>query len=269
MVAKVSKVTDENPQQAHDSSAPKKVANQYERDYDYTKYWDNRDYENGAEQIAIRRLLKGNHYRKAADIGGGFGRLCLLLRTFADEVTLAEPAASQLEAAKKVLAGTDIKQVQMQADDLKFADGELDLVTMVRVMHHIPEPSAEFAEISRVLAPGGTAIIEVANYGHFKNRLRHKKEGTPLPTEPVDIRQTKADEPDAIAFVNHNIDTVVGQLAAAGLTLESKLSVSNLRSQKLKKALPKSVMLAAERISQKRLAKNNFGPSIFLKLRKA
>ena len=118
----------------------KKVANQYERGYDYTKYWDNRDYENAAEHIAIRRLLKGQHYGSAADIGGGFGRLCILLRTFADKVTLAEPAASQLEAAKKVLEGTDILQVQMQADDLKFADGELDLVTMVRVMHHIPEP---------------------------------------------------------------------------------------------------------------------------------
>ncbi|MCW2798936.1 MAG: hypothetical protein JWQ70_408 [Aeromicrobium sp.] len=251
-----------------DETPSKKVANQYERGYDYTKYWDNRDYENAAEHIAIRRLLKGNHYGSAADIGGGFGRLCILLRTFADKVTLAEPAASQLEAAKKVLEGTDILQVQMQADDLKFADGELDLVTMIRVMHHLPEPTAEFAEISRVLAPGGTAIIEVANYGHFKNRRRHKKDGIALPTEPVSIRTVKADEPDAIAFVNHNIDTVVAQLATAGLKLESKLSVSNLRSERVKRTLPKGAMLAIERATQKRLARNNFGPSIFLKLRK-
>jgi ubiquinone/menaquinone biosynthesis C-methylase UbiE len=251
-----------------DETPSKKVANQYERGYDYTKYWDNRDYENAAEHIAIRRLLKGNHYGSAADIGGGFGRLCILLRTFADKVTLAEPAASQLEAAKKVLEGTDILQVQMQADDLKFADGELDLVTMIRVMHHLPEPTAEFAEISRVLAPGGTAIIEVANYGHFKNRRRHKKDGIALPTEPVNIRTVKADEPDAIAFVNHNIDTVVAQLATAGLKLESKLSVSNLRSERVKRTLPKGAMLAIERATQKRLARNNFGPSIFLKLRK-
>jgi len=247
----------------------KKVANQYERGYDYTKYWDNRDYENAAEHIAIRRLLKGQHFGSAADIGGGFGRLCILLRTFADKVTLAEPAASQLEAARKVLEGTDIAQAQMQADDLTFADGELDLVTMVRVMHHLPEPTSEFAEIARVLAPGGTAIIEVANYGHYKNRRRHKREGIELPKEPVSIRTVKADEPDAIAFVNHNIDTVVAQLAEAGLKLESKLSVSNLRSERVKKTLPKSAMLAIERATQKRLARSNFGPSIFLKLRKA
>ena len=251
-----------------DDKPGKKVADQYDRGYDYTTYWDNRDYEHAAEEIAIRRLLDGQRFGEAADVGGGFGRLCLLLREYADHVTLAEPSRKQLEAAKIVLAGTDIDQMQMQADDLQFDTASLDLVTMVRVMHHIPEPSAEFAEIARVLKPGGTALIEVANYGHFKNRRRYTKEGKPLPTEPVSIRTAPADQPDAIAFVNHNIDTVVGQLAAAGLTLVDKLSVSNLRSERLKKMLPRGLMLAAERIAQRRLARNNFGPSIFLELRR-
>jgi len=247
----------------------KKVADQYDRGYDYTQYWNNRDYENAAEQVAIRRLLKGRHFANAADVGGGFGRLALLLREYADKVTLAEPSQTQLDAAENFLAGTDIVRQRQQADDLRFADGELDLITMVRVMHHIPEPSAEFAEIARVLAPGGTAIIEVANYGHFKNRRAFKKAGKSLPTEPVSIRTVAADEPDAIAFVNHNIDTVVGQLGAAGLVLRGKLSVSNLRSQKLKKLLPTPVMVGAERLLQKPLAGSDFGPSIFLELRRA
>ncbi|MGZ5406237.1 MAG: class I SAM-dependent methyltransferase [Aeromicrobium sp.] len=246
----------------------KKVANQYERGYDYTQYWNNRDYENAAERIAIRRLLGNRHFRHVADIGGGFGRLCLLLSEYADKVTLAEPARSQLEAAKEVLKGTDVEQLQMQADDLKFEDGSLDLITMVRVMHHIPEPSEEFAEIARVLADDGVAIIEVANYGHFVNRMKHKRARKPLPTEPVSIRSDNPDEPDAIAFVNHNVDTVLAQLREAGLVLDEKLSVSNLRSQKLKKALPEKTMLRIEKATQKRLAKRNFGPSIFLKLKK-
>lgn len=252
-----------------DDKPAKKVADQYDRGYDYTKYWDDRDYEHASEEAAIRRLLDGRRFARAADIGGGFGRLCLLLREYADHVTLAEPSLTQLEAAVQVLAHTDVEQVQMQADDLAFDDASLDLVTMVRVMHHIPEPSTEFGEIARVLKPGGTALIEVANYGHYKNRRRFKKEGRPLPTEPVSIRTAPVDEPDAIAFVNHNIDTVVGQLASAGLRLERKLSVSNLRSEKLKKALPTGLMVAVEKALQERLAAKDFGPSIFLELRRS
>jgi len=252
-----------------DEKPSKKVADQYDRGYDYTTYWNNRDYENGAERVAIRRLLKGRRFAKAADVGGGFGRLAILLREYADQVTLAEPSQTQLDAAEKFLAGTDVIKARQQADALQFADGELDLITMVRVMHHIPEPTKEFAEIARVLRPGGTAIIEVANYGHYKNRRAFKKAGRELPAEPVSIRTVAADEPDAIAFVNHNIDTVVAQLADAGLVLQGKLSVSNLRSQKLKKILPTSLMVAVEKVLQKPLAKSDFGPSIFLELRKS
>ena len=247
----------------------RKVADQYDRGYDYTQYWTHRNYEHAAEEAALRRLLAGRRFARAADVGGGFGRLCLLLREYADHVTLAEPSKTQLEAAEKVLAGTDIEKVQTQADDLAFEDGSLDLLTMVRVMHHIPEPTTEFREIARVLRPGGTAIIEVANYGHFKNRMKHRRDKTPLPAEPVNIRTVEADQPDAIAFVNHNVDTVVGQLADAGLVLTRKLSVSNLRSQRLKKILPARVLVGIERAAQRPLARYDFGPNIFLELRRS
>jgi ubiquinone/menaquinone biosynthesis C-methylase UbiE len=251
------------------SDKQRKVADQYDRGYDYTQYWTHRNYEHAAEEAALRRLLAGRRFARAADVGGGFGRLCLLLREYADHVTLAEPSKTQLEAAEQVLAGTDIEKVQTQADDLAFEDASLDLLTMVRVMHHIPEPTTEFREIARVLRPGGTAIIEVANYGHFKNRMKHRRDKTPLPAEPVNIRTAEADQPDAIAFVNHNVDTVVGQLADAGLVLSRKLSVSNLRSERLKKLLPPRVMVGIERAAQRPLARYDFGPSIFLELRKS
>lgn len=256
---------------AQPPSEPTIDANQYDRGYDYTSYWQGRDYENAAEVAAIRTLIGHERFRNAADIGGGFGRLCLLLREYADKVTLTDPSQTQLDASASVLAGTDIQARRMQADRLGFADGELDLVTMVRVMHHLPDPTPSFAEIARVLATHGVAIIEVANSGHAVNRVRAMVNRTKLPTTPVPVNvdNSREDGQAPISFVNHNVSTVVGQLADAGLTLERKLSVSNLRSPRLKRYLPPAVLLTAERALQRPLAPLDFGPSMFLKLRKS
>ena len=56
---------------------------------------------------------------------------------------------------------------------MPFKDDSIDLLTMIRVMHHLPNPAPEFKEIARVLSKDGLAIIEVANYAHFRNRLKH------------------------------------------------------------------------------------------------
>lgn len=248
-----------------------KRADQYnDPSHNYLQYWQGRAYENAAEQIAIKRLLKGFHFDRAVDVGGGYGRLCLLLEEYADKVILAEPSQQQLDIAKEFLAGhPQIERKLLQADDLKFKNGSIDLVTMIRVMHHLPDPSAEFKEISRILSPEGYFVLEMANYTHARNRLKHLLRGQRMPQRPVDIRSIANRRDDEIAFVNHNPKTVIKQLAHAGLKVERVLSVSNLRSPMLKKIVPRAGMLAAERVLQPALAKTYFGPSVFFLVRKA
>jgi ubiquinone/menaquinone biosynthesis C-methylase UbiE len=252
-------------------AAPKKRADQYnDPTHNYMHYWEGRDYENEAEEMAIKRLLQGKHFRHAIDIGGGYGRLCLLLENYADKVTLAEPSQQQLDLAKIYLKDhPEVDRMLWQADDIKVKDGGADLITMIRVMHHLPDPSNELAEIARALSGDGYAIIEVANYSHARNRLKHLVKGKKLPTEPVDIRTAAHKKKEEIPFVNHNPHTVIKQLAHAGLKVDRILSVSNLRSQGLKKIMPKSVMLAIEGILQPTLASSFFGPSVFFLVRKA
>jgi SAM-dependent methyltransferase len=248
----------------------KKKADQYnDPQHNYLHYWDGREYEHAAEEIAIRKLLRNKHVKSAVDVGGGYGRLCVLLEDYADHVTLAEPSQQQLDIAKEFLHDhPEIDRKLMQADDLKFPDQSIDLLTMIRVMHHLPDPTAEFAEIARVLEPDGYAIIEVANYLHMRNRLRHLAKRERMPLKPVDIRSAAHKTKDEIAFVNHNPHTVARQLEHAGLVVETTLSVSNLRSVRLKKLLPREVMLGAERALQRPLAAVFFGPSIFMLVRK-
>lgn len=247
-----------------------KVANQYDSgNYNYLKYWDGRDYEHAAEEIAIKRLIRGKKFKHAVDIGGGYGRLCVLLNDYADQVTLAEPAKSQLKIAKDYLKDyPKIDQKLMQADDLQFKDGSVDLFTMIRVMHHLPDPTKEFSELSRALTKDGFLVLEIANNAHFKNRVRYAVKGKKVPNEPVDIRSEENRHDDEVAFVNHNPKMVIKQLNDAGLKVVKALSVSNLRSPSLKKFVPKPLMLSVESLMQPTFARTYFGPSVFLLLKK-
>jgi ubiquinone/menaquinone biosynthesis C-methylase UbiE len=233
-------------------------------DYDYGQYWEGREYEHAAEEMAINRLLEGRHFRTAVDVGGGYGRLSIILKKYADHVTLAEPSHFQLDRSEEFLKDhPDIARKQIKADNLEYPDHSIDLVTIIRVMHHLPDPEPELKEIARILAHDGYAVIEVANYSHVRNRLRlylHRKK---LPTKAVDIRSEKNRHDDEVSFVNHNPKTFIRQLAHAGLKVERILSVSNLRSTKLKKIMPQKVLLAIEGILQPRLANGYFGPSVF------
>ncbi len=247
----------------------KKKADQYnDPEHNYLHYWDGRDYEHNAEVIALDKLLRGKHFKHAVDVGGGYGRLSAVLTQYADKVTLAEPSQQQLDIGEEYLKGfPTVERKLMQADDLKFKDNSVDLVTVVRVLHHLPDPTAEFAEIARILEPGGYFFFEFANYANFKNRMKHVVKGKKLPVEPVDIRTDKSDK-NEIPFVNHNPKTVRKQLAHAGLKVEKVLSVSNLRSPKIKKVVPPGGMLAIESLMQSTLAKTYFGPSTVFLVRK-
>jgi SAM-dependent methyltransferase len=258
-------MTDSTPHEA-----PNRKADYYnDPDYNYQAYWEGREYEHAAEKMALERFLEGKRFKRAVDVGGGYGRLSVVLCQFADNVTLAEPSVKQLELAEEFLEKyPEIERRRMDAAHLDFPDGSADLITFVRVMHHLPDPSNEIAEISRILADDGYAVIEAANYSHGRHRLSHLLHHKKLPTQPVDIRSESHRHSDEIPFVNHNPKTVIKLLNKSGLKVERILSVSNLRSPGLKKIMPKRVMLAIEGILQPTLAHGYFGPSVFFLVRK-
>lgn len=251
-------------------TTPRKKADQYDHDdYNYLDYWSGRDYEHEAEEMAIKRFIAGKRFKHAMDIGGGYGRLCVLLEQYADKVVLAEPSKVQLQIAADFLKDHPrIDQKLMQADAMDYEDGTFDLITMIRVMHHLPNPIPELMEVHRVLAKDGYFILELANYAHARNRLKHLLKGQPLPKEPIDIRSEKNRREEEIAFVNHNPQTVIRQLDSVGFSVERILSVSNLRSPGLKKYVPRAVLLSLEKVMQPTLAMTYFGPSVFFLLKK-
>jgi ubiquinone/menaquinone biosynthesis C-methylase UbiE len=236
--------------------------------FNYAQFWTGRDYEHQAELVALRRLLAGRRYRHAADIGGGYGRLAIVLTEYADRVTLVDPSTQQLELSREIFPGLPFDRELAEAAKLPFDDGSIDLAVMVRVLHHLPDPDNELAELARILRPGGHAVIEAANSTHAVRRMAALLRRQRIPADPVDLRSAKARLEGAAPYVNHHPRTIIGQLAAVGLDVRETLSASNFRHPLAKALVPQRALLAAERAVQRPLAGIHFGPSLFLLLEK-
>ena len=71
--------------------------------YNYQDYWAGREYEHAAEEIAIKRLLRGRKFEHAVDVGGGYGRLSKLLTKYAQKRTPAAPHPQPLPLPQKFI----------------------------------------------------------------------------------------------------------------------------------------------------------------------
>jgi len=101
------------------------------------------------------------------DLGCGTGRLTLPLAVRAREVIGLDLCDGMLSAARRkaAAAGADIRFDQGDMCDLPYPDESFDVVTSTLALMHIPldaRPRA-FAEISRVLRPGGRFLTGVKN----------------------------------------------------------------------------------------------------------
>jgi SAM-dependent methyltransferase len=140
---------------------------------------------------------------------------------------------------------------------------------VVRVLHHIPDPAPELAEIARVLRPGGTLLLEFANLSHALNRVRYAVRGRRIPRAPVEVAAAAERDEGAVPFVNHHPKALLALLERAGFAAEAALSGSNLRCAAAKRVLGTPALLWIERRLQPALAPLYFGPSIWLRLRKS
>ncbi len=243
----------------------------YDHDkHSYEEFWVGREYEHESEVIALNRLLKNRHYKLAMDYGGGYGRISPVILEHTDKLILVDPSKKQLDIGRRFLQ--DYKNVDFvkvtEKDSVPAKDNSLDLLVMVRVSHHLPDPRLTFQAIAKALKPGGEAIIEIANEAHFVNRLRYMKNLKTVPKQPVPIGSVANGIVDDTPFFNHHPKTIEAMFNANGLNVEKKLSVSNLRHRALKAHLSMDRMLALEKYFQGKLSILDFGPSIFFLLKK-
>jgi ubiquinone/menaquinone biosynthesis C-methylase UbiE len=104
--------------------------------------------------------------RRVLDLGCGTGRLSAAL---AEEgiarVWGVDASAEMLAVAREKLPST-VGLKQARAEELPFRDGWFDRVVMWLVVHLLDRPAA-FAEVARVLVPGGRLAVVTFATGHF------------------------------------------------------------------------------------------------------
>jgi len=89
------------------------------------------------------------------DIGCGAGAFTqmILHRCSPQSIVGADPAAAQVDYARRAILSAEFRVADAMA--LPFADGELDIVASALVINFIPDRAKAFAEMHRVLRPGG------------------------------------------------------------------------------------------------------------------
>lgn len=235
--------------------------------YDYKKiFWEDADrkYEDAADRMAVRRLLPHN-MDNFVDIAGGYGRLADEYLPRAKSATLFDYSKTELAQAKEKY-GEKLHTKQGDIYSLPFKDGEFSTLMMIRATHHFKDMDKVLKELYRILRPGGVAVIEVANKRTLPRIARYMTGKTKQ--SPFDKRVANLSDVDKDGFFNYHPKYIENLFRETGFKITKVLSVSNFRSQGLKKVFGTKNLVRMEKGAQKILAPIRFAPSIYYRLEK-
>jgi SAM-dependent methyltransferase len=108
---------------------------------------------------------------KLLDVGCSFGFLLAMARERGFEPCGVDLSVNAVRYARDRL-GLPVHHGTLF--DARFPDGAFDVVTMVGVFEHVPNPRETLGEVARVLRPGGVLAVQVpnANFNLLRGRLR-------------------------------------------------------------------------------------------------
>lgn len=232
----------------------------YEGSTYQSTFWDQggRAYEDGAEEVALKRLLPTSG-ELLLEVGAGAGRNTPRYKGFS-RVVLMDYSVTQLEQAQQRL-GQSERYIYVAADvyKLPFRPGLFDAATMIRVLHHMSEPQLALHQIRQTLHPGSVFILEFANKLNLKAILRYwlkRQKWNPFTQEPVEIIPLNFDfHPKAIRR----------WLKEENYKIQRHLTVSHFRINLLKRFVPTGLLVWLDSLAQLTGDWWQLTPSVFVR----
>ncbi len=127
--------------------------------------WDD-DPGHEARQVAVVRAISESVAlrpdMKALDVGGGTGRLSILLADRVGSVVVTDPSAGMVRVARERIEAAGLSdrlravQLDLTTEEL---EGTYDVVWTSMAMHHVHDLDALFQSVADLMVDGGTLAI--------------------------------------------------------------------------------------------------------------
>lgn len=133
------------------------------------------------ETAAALPWLTASPHGQVLDAGCGTGNFSLKLARMGYEVTGIDISPDMLDIArsKAIRSGYSIRFLKMDLTGLDFPDHSFDKVLSMAAWEFVPDPQRGFAELWRVLKPGGSLIIGTINRDSAWGRLYLQQASSP------------------------------------------------------------------------------------------
>lgn len=126
------------------------------------------------EAVALAELP---HEARVLEVGSSFGHMSFLLAERFREVVAVDLSPESIDLARRRAARYRVENVRFEVADAErlsaFEDGSFAGAFSFSTLRFCPDPNAALAELYRVVAPGGSAVVDVPNrdcpwYGPLK-----------------------------------------------------------------------------------------------------
>lgn len=123
---------------------------------------------NDAHILAIGRVPANS---KVLDLGAADGSVASILKRMGCRVSAVEIDATAAAAASEVCEDVAVGDLSRLDLAERFGEKTFDVVLMLDILEHTPDPASILIGVGRVLREGGWAVISLPNVAHVSVRL--------------------------------------------------------------------------------------------------